>query len=268
MSDLPEGVYAAQKKDGTVYYRSSLTYMRKHISLGSFLTASEAHQAYLEASVLIRGENKTHIDAYKKTHILPFEKWVCLINFRDNRMYFSTPIYVRPRFFYYYLSPSAVLKLDIDDLFYFSSRKIMKRGGHYFVADFGMQVNILNRFGIKNYAVCGRDYRFLNGDETDFRRENLEILNQFHGVLIETKNGTARYRARIHVNGNISIGIYDTMTEAAIAYNKAIDILTKAGSRKRYVPNYIEDISPKVYADIYSMLPVSPKLYTIFQNNQ
>ena len=53
----------------------------------------------------------------------------------------------------------------------------MKRGNHYFVADYGLQVNILNRYGIRNYSVRNRDYRFINGDETDFRRQNIEIIN-------------------------------------------------------------------------------------------
>lgn len=114
----------------------------------------------------------------------------------------------------------------------------MKRGGHYFVADFGMQVNILNRYGIKNYAVPGRDYRFENGDTTDFRRENLIILNRYHGVSYEKEKGL--YLSKIHVRGNYVIGRYTTMEEAAIAYNKAVDILKKAGCPKAFVPNYVE----------------------------
>lgn len=272
MSTLPQGVYSAVKKDGTTYYRASLTYRNKHISLGSFADAKSAHLAYLEASNLIRNTEKNAplpgiADYKKQTCMLPFEKWVCLINFRDNHMYFPTPIYVRPKFFYYYLSPSLILKFDTDDLFYFSSRKIMKRGGHYFVADFGMQVNILSRLGIKNYGVPDRDYRFLNGDTTDFRRENLEVFNQFHGVLSQTKNGVTKYRARIHVRGYYIIGTYDTMTEAAIAYNKAIDILHKAGIQRNYIANYLENVSPSAYAEIYSSIKVSPKLYTISPNN-
>ena len=89
-------------------------------------------------------------------------------------------------------------------------------------ADFGMQVNILNRYGIKNYAVPGRDYRFENGDTTDFRRENLIILNRYHGVSYEKEKGL--YLSKIHVRGNYVIGRYTTMEEAAIAYNKAVDI--------------------------------------------
>ena len=30
------GVYKAARKDGTLYYRCSITYQNKHISLGSF----------------------------------------------------------------------------------------------------------------------------------------------------------------------------------------------------------------------------------------
>lgn len=264
-----EGVFLAQKKDGSKYYRSSITYRKKHISLGSFATAELAHQAYLEAGMLLRGDKPFSLMDYSHKHVLSFEKWVCLLNFKDNRMYFSTPIYMRPHFFYYYYSQDHVLKFDIDDLFYYASHKIMKRGGHYFVADFGMQVNILNRYGIKNYAVAGRDYFFLNGDNTDFRRENLEIHNQYHGVLTFKGKNSVRYKARIHITGNFIIGTYDTAEEAAIAYNKAIDILKKNGCNKNYTPNYLENIPAGEYADIYTRLPISDKIKKLtFPNSQ
>ena len=112
----------------------------------------------------------------------------------------------------------------------------MCRGNHYFVADYGMQVNLVSRFGIKNYAVEGKDFLFLNGDNTDFRRENLEILNVYHGVLRTTKNGQSVFTARIHIRGKILIGRYPTAEEAAIAYNKAIDILKKNGCSKAFTP--------------------------------
>ena len=50
----------------------------------------------------------------------------------------------------------SFLKFDIDDLFYYSSHKILKRQGHLYVNDYGMQITILNRYGIKNYGV--REY--------------------------------------------------------------------------------------------------------------
>lgn len=255
-----EGCFQAQKKDGSTYFRASVTYRGKHISLGSYTCKEDAVRAYRSAGQLLSTPSLS-LASYTSESVLPFLKWVVLLNFRDNGVYISTPIYVRPRFFYYYLSPELVLKFDADDLFYYSSHKIMKRGGHYFVADFGMQVNILNRYGIKSYAVAGRDYRFENGDSTDFRRENICILNRYHGVSYEKKSG--RYLSRIHVRGNYVIGRYASMEEAAIAYNKAVDILKKAGCPKAYIPNYIENIPAGTYAEIYTRLPVSMKLYEI-----
>ena len=41
------GVYLATKKDKTVYYRSNITHKGRHISLGSFPTEVQAHQAYI-----------------------------------------------------------------------------------------------------------------------------------------------------------------------------------------------------------------------------
>lgn len=269
MSEKREGVFPITQKNGKTVYRSSVTYRRKHISLGTYASSQAAHKAYLEAVLLLRGESSPLLTDYAASAALPFEKWVVLLNFRDNGMYFSTPIYIRPRFFYYYYSQELILKFDTDDLFYYASHKIMKRGGHYFAADFGMQVNILNRYGIKNYAVCGRDYLFKNGDPTDFRRENLIIRNRYHGVLIQDKGGVLSYKTRIHVRGNFSVGTYATMEEAAIAYNKAIDILKQNGCPKNYTPNYLEHITADRYTDIYTRLPVSPKLYQLtFPNNQ
>ena len=260
------GVYPATKKDGTVYYRSSITHLRKHISLGSYNTPAMACGAYLEATDLLKNSSLT-IHDYSPLRVLPFEKWVSLINFRDNGLYFTTPIYLYKKYFEYQLSPTQILKFDLDDLFYYSSRKIMKRGRHFFVADYGMQVNIVGRYGIKNYAVEGKDYRFVNGDNMDFRYENIEIYNTYHGVSRrETKKGTI-YIAKIHINGNYTIGKYDTDTKAAIAYNKAIDILKKAGINKNFTPNYLEGLSPRAYATIYSEISISPKI-TKYQMNE
>lgn len=253
------GVFPATKKSGEVYFRASLTYRQKHISLGSFATASEAHAAYLEGTRIIN-ETELDIHDYRKSSPLSFEKWICILNFRDNGIYFGNPIYMGQRLFYYYMSPTHILKFDLDDLFYYSSHKIMQRGNHYFVADYGMQVNIASRYGIKNYAVPGVDFEFLNGDTTDFRRENLEILNTYHGVRRDTHKGKTVYTTRIHLKGNYIVGRYDTETEAAIAYNKAVDILKKNGVTKNFTTNYIEDLSPRAYAEIYSELSISPKI--------
>lgn len=255
-----EGVFSATKKSGEIYFRASLTYRRKHISLGSFPTPENAHKAYLEGGKLI-SDSSIRLTDYHSSSLLSFEKWVCLLNFRDNGIYFGNPIYMGQHLFYYYLSPTHILKFDLDDLFFYSSHKIMCRGNHYFVADYGMQINIVSRYGIKNYAVEGRDFRFINGDPTDFRRENLDIRNIYHGITItQQKNGQYIYTVRIHIKGNYIVGKYTSETEAAIAYNKAIDILLKNGVKKNYTPNYIDGISPSKYADIYSSLEISPKI--------
>ena len=255
-----EGVFSAVKKSGEVYYRASLTYHRKHISLGSFSNPEAAHMAYLEGCRILE-DNTFSLHSYRSSSPLSFEKWVCLLNFRDNGIYFGNPIYMGQRLFYYYLSPTHILKFDLDDLFYFSSHKIMCRGNHYFVADYGMQVNIASRYGIKNYAVPGADFRFINNDSTDFRRENLEIWNTYHGVRCQKqKNGQYLYTVRIHIKSNYLVGKYATELEAAIAYNKAIDCLLKNGVTKKYTANYIEGISPSKYAEIYTALEISPKI--------
>ena len=267
-SNLP-GVYTARKKDNSIYYRASITFREKHISLGSYEKAEEAHQAYLEARTLT-GSDRVSLEDYTKSSLLSFDKWVSILNFRDNGLYFSTPIYLRKKYFLYYLEPSRVLKFDIDDLFYYSNKKIMRRGNHLFVNDYGMQFSILNRYGVKNYAVEGKDYRFINGDPTDLRYENIEILNRFHGItrIPGPMDTTCRYKVRIHIRSNYVVGVYATEEEAAIAYNKAVDILRKNGINRNFPLNYIEGLSPAAYADIYSELKISPKIYTIFPNNQ
>lgn len=254
-----EGVFPAVKKNGEVYFRASLTYHRKHISLGSFSSPEAAHAAYLEGCRIL-ADFSCSPESYLNTSPLPFEKWISLINFRDNGLYFGNPIYVGKKIFYYYLSPGKILKFDPDDLFYYSSHKIMCRGNHYFVADYGLQVSIITRYGIKPYAREGKDFRFINGDSTDFRRENLEILNIYHGVSHEQQHGRHLYAVHIHIRGKYLVGRYTDELEAAIAYNKAIDVLKKNGVTRRYTPNEIDGISPSRYAEIYTKLQISPKL--------
>ena len=258
LKNLP-GTFIARKKDGSIYYRSSFTYKNKHISLGSYENCKMAHEAYLEAGRIVSDNDITIIN-YSSGSALPFEKWVVLCNFRDNNIYFATPIYMRKHYFSYYLDPQTELKFSIDDLFYYASHKIMRRNGHYFVADYGMQITILGRYGIKSYGVLGTDYNLINGDIYDFRYENIEILNSYHGVRLVTHRGKSMYQARIHINGYYIIGYYKTALEASIAYNKAIDILSAKGCQKQFKQNYMEGISASMYADIYHDLKISAKI--------
>ena len=217
------GVYQAKKKDNTIYFRSSITYSGKHISLGSFDTEKKAHEAYLYASRLLVNKEITLTSYKKENPVLSFSKWVSLINFRDNGIYIKTPIYLFQKYFHYYFSPENYLIFDTDDLFYYSTRTISRRGGHLFVADYGMQVNILSRYGIKNYAVAGRDYLFANGNTRDFGR-------------------------------------YENEIEAAIAYNKAASTLLRKGYLKDYPVNYIEELSDSEYRSRYQAVDISDKI--------
>lgn len=255
------GVFIATKKDKTVYYRSSLTFKRKHISLGSFDSMLKAHLAYREGMSAL--QTAVTVEDYQPKQLLSFDKWVTLINYRDNGIYFANPIYTRQNFFYYYLNPHLPLIFDIDDLFYYSSHKIMRRQGHLFVSDYGMQYNILNRYGIKNYSVLDRDYYFVNGNPHDFRYENIVVQNKYHGITqLHTSEGTL-FKVKIHVRSYYQVGTYTNEIHAAIAYNKAADILRQNGIIKNHALNFIDEISNQEYAAIYAGLTVSPKLYAL-----
>ena len=123
---LKKGVFIAKKKIGELYFRSSFTYKSKHISLGSFLTEEDAHEAYMEASMLINTPSLSIVDYGIKKRKLAFDKWVSIINFRDNGLYFKNPIYLRPKYFEYYFDEDWPYKFDVDDLFYYSNHKIMR----------------------------------------------------------------------------------------------------------------------------------------------
>lgn len=256
------GVYQAVKKDGTVYFRSNITYKNKHISLGSFPVEQEAYEAYCDAKGILDGQMPIldFLAAYeRKEYTLPFDKGISLLNFRDNGMYIANPIYLHRNYFSYFLSAEEELKFDIDDLFYYSGHRIMRRKGHLFVNDYGMQVTLLGRYGIKNYAVCGRDYEFANGDPTDLRYSNVIVRNRFFGVQAYEKKGKTRYRVRIHINGNYTVGTYSSEVKAAIAYNKAVDLAKKAGIGRNYPENYVDCVSAAEYADIYTTVSISQK---------
>lgn len=264
---MKPGVYQARKKDGTVYYRSGITYKRKHISLGSFADEAAAHTAYTEAARVLSDPSVT-LDAILGTicgeddtafFALPFDKAVSLVNFRDNGIYFGNPIYLRKGYFSYYLSADTELKFDADDLFYYAGHRIQRRQGHLFVSDYGMQCSVLSRYGIRPYAVAGRDYLFANGDASDLRYANIVCVNRFHGVYSYEKQAKTYYKTLIHINGNYKIGTYPSETLAAIAYNKAADLAKACGIRKNFPENYIDTCSAKEYADLYTKVKISGK---------
>ena len=243
---------------GITLYRSGITFKGKHISLGSYSSKESAAQAFSEANLLLR--NPDSFPPFSHIRALPYEKYIILKNLHDNGLYFKTPIYLLKKSFEYHLDQNTIFVFDIDDMFFYSSHKIMKRGNHYFYADYGMQVNLYSKYGIKSYAKLNRDYRYRNDNPFDLRYENVEIINPYIGVTKETGPNGEYYLSKIHIKGNYIIGKYDTLTEAAIAYNKAVDILKKRGINKNYGTNYIEDLSPLTYAEIYSNLHISSKI--------
>ncbi len=259
MANKTTGVYETSLKDGTKSFRASITYKGKHIALGSFSNARSAARAYKQAQTILENSDWT-LKNYRSNQTLPFDKCVVLVNYRDKGLYIPNPVYLEKKFFLYYLTPHRTLIFDIDDLFYYSSHKIMQRGSHLFVADYGSQVSIYSRYGIKSYAVEGRDYRFVNGNSDDLRYENIEVLNRYHGVRRYNQKGFDKYKAIIHIRGDFVVGKYDTENEAAVAYNKAADVLKKNGIDKNYMLNYIEDLTASQYADLYTNIKISPKI--------
>lgn len=257
------GVYIDEKKNGTKNYRASITIDNKHVSLGSYSTEIQASAAYSLAKEVLSNTYYSCLNYDESDCPLKYDKYVSLINYRDNKLYFSNPIYIHKRYFSYFYSPFEELKFDMDDLFFFSQHKIMCRGNHYFVSEYGMQTSIKERYGIRSFAMEGRDFIFVNSDSLDFRRENIKILGNYYGVTVIEKKLKKKYKAVIHVKSNYVIGIYSTEKEAAIAYNKAADTLRKNGFKKEFFQNYIEDISNKEYAEIYMNVKISDRIINL-----
>lgn len=237
---MSNGVYSAKKKDGTKYYRAAVTYKQKHISLGSFRTEKAAGAAYALAGKVLRDSEEYLPEDYERVvlnkkssvNVLGFDKWIMLINLKKTGIYSNNPIYLYGKYFTYFLDRNTELKFDADELFFFGSHRIQKRGGHLFYSDYGMQSGLLARYGVKSFSVKGRDYYFKNGDETDFRYGNLVIVNRYRGVFTKETAGRKEYEVKIHFVGTLKVGVYHDETEAAIAYNKAADSLEEAVRRR------------------------------------
>ncbi len=260
------GVFQAAKKDGTIYYRSNITYRSKHISLGSFRSEKDAHQAYLEADRLLKDAAITIHNVSFSHYQIHHEKIVTLLNYRDNKIYIKNPIYMYRTYFCYYLTPDEIYKFDIDDLFYFSSHKLLRRGGHLYVNDYGMQMTVLSRYGIRNFAVAGKDYMFANQDPYDLRYANIININPFHGVRRCSKNGMISYDTFIHIKGDLRVGSYSALYEAAIAYNKAVDLARQHGITKNFPTNFLTDLSAREYAQAYTEVKISAKYKKYLSN--
>lgn len=259
------GAFLAKKNNGEIYYRSSITFLGRHISLGSYNTEADASQAYFDAKKLLDNNTITLVSLNFADYCLKFDKIITILNFRDNHIYIKTPIYLQNGFFLYYLTETRILKFDNDDLFYYSSHKIQYRGGHLFVSDYGMQYNILSRYGIKNFAVAGRDYTFANNDNCDYRYSNIVVINKYHGVTREDINGSSIYTAKIHLNGDFIVGRFSSEEKAAVAYNKAVDFCKIHGFQKDFIQNYVLEYTASEYANVYSSIKLPKNLRDYFE---
>lgn len=254
------GTFLATKKNGEITCRSSIYYKKKHISLGTFSTEEEARKAYLEAEEILHGTAPIRLEDHTPSAALSFSKWVMLVTLRDTGRYYRTPISPRADFFYYYVSRGLRLRFDPEDLTFFATHKITQRGRGFFVTVDGRQVPLLSLFGIHAHAVAGRDYEFLDGNARNLRRGNIRILNPYHGVRKEFRKGMPVYAARIHVNGDLLIGRYSTEEEAAIAYNKAADLLGEQGCPIHYPRNVVAGMEEFDLERIYHLVKVAEKV--------
>lgn len=264
---MSTGVYHTKLKNGTDSYRASLTEKGAHISLGSYDTEEAAATAYEEARELLSSsENDYSIDSINfKKFSLYFDKIVMLLNLRDNGMYIKTPIYLHKSFFNYYLTPDEILRFDNDDLFYYSTHKIMRRQGHLFVSDYGMQVSIMQRYGVKPFAVAGRDFEYVNGDKYDMSYANIRVLSHYHGVYPEKTEFSEKFITKIHLNGDYIVGRFSSEAKAAVAYNKAVDLCRSHGFTKNFPLNYVTEYTPSQYADVYSGIKISKNLINFIE---
>ena len=73
MENYDAGVYTARKKDNSIYYRASLTYRGKHISLGSYDTKKAANSCYLLARQILESYD-SHVEDYPPHCAIPYDK--------------------------------------------------------------------------------------------------------------------------------------------------------------------------------------------------
>ena len=129
-----------------------------------------------------------------------------------------------------------------------------------------MQANILHRYGIRSFAVAGKDYIFLNGDNLDFRYENLEIINRYIGVRLEKQFPKPLYIVKIHIRGSVIVGRYRDETIAAIAYNKAAGLLMEEGFQRKYELNYIDTLNKVEYENIFKEVKLSKRFLRLISS--
>lgn len=248
-------IYPATNERYRVYY----LHKTKKIYIGLYNTYEEALLAYNFVEKLFT--NHLSLDDYVSHYPIAFEKFIACINFRDNHMYFKTSIYVHSDHFKYYISPDLYLIFDLKDLLYFSTKRIHKRGDYLYTYIGDQQENILKRFGFNKSMTYLKDYTFINGNRYDFRRKNIHVINHYYGVSLETKYNKPTYVTRITINRRILVvGHYASEMLAAIAYNKALDLVTTSLKEHNYSKNNFPFLTRQEYDSLYESLPISKRL--------
>lgn len=244
--------------NGKTHYKIYFVYESNKIYLGTYPSMETAEKALVEAEALMKHPQGP--PQFELAPTLNYKKIVSLCNLRDYKKYMKNPIYLYATYFHYYLSKNCILVFDSKDLLYFSTYKIYKRGNYLYTQDSISQQNILARFGIPNHSVINKDYFFKNNNPYDFRSENLIVVNSYKGVTKKIKDNSTIYVAYIYIKTNLIIGHYESEIEAAIAYNKAIDLLRQQGLFRDYTYNVIPYITETEYRAIYDRLTLSPRL--------
>lgn len=261
-----KNVYKIVDSKNKVYYKALISLKGKRINLGRYktenmgaLACKEAYRLYSAYDITLYNILSMYED--NKGVIIPFYTMISIINYRDNKIFLRNPIYIRYNYISYFIDPIRELKFDIDELFFYSSHRILSRGNLFYVNNFGSQERLLNRYGIHSFSVRDRDYFFINGDYYDYRSTNIEVVNRYFGVF--KKNYTDNryyYEVRIHINGDFIIGRFKDEIMAAISYNKACDYANQMGLLKDFNQNYIDELSITSYKKIYDNIKL-PKNY-------
>ncbi|MGL4798730.1 MAG: hypothetical protein ACRCWY_04925 [Cellulosilyticaceae bacterium] len=251
--------YIYPKQSGTLLkYRVYYMYQSKKIYIGLYETEKDAQDAYALVDTLMQGNFS--LDDYPHSPLLSYQKFISLANFKNNGKYFNTPIYIEPPHFKYFLDEQLYLLFDMRDLLFIANYRIHLKGNYLYLTIGIRQENLLKRFGIPNHATYGTDYICLNGNRYDLRRSNLSILNHYHGVQVEQRYNVTTYVTRIFLKTYLVVGHYETEMLAAIAYNKAVDLVASTSS-STYEKNEFPFLTRHEYTQLYEKLRVSKRLF-------
>ncbi|MBQ4463846.1 MAG: hypothetical protein II915_05450, partial [Eubacterium sp.] len=89
------------------------------------------------------------------------------------------------------------------------------------------------------------------------------VINRYHGVRKTEPGAKVFYEVKIHVNGDVLVGRYDDENTAAVAYNKAADILNNNGIVKDFPENYIEELDSMQYKLLYDTVKISDRIINL-----